>query len=127
MSKQKRKKKKEHKKQQKRLEEFAFWVEHWRDRLSIETFDVYVEEAAAGFDPEGTLADISRDTEGRSALVRLYEHPPQIDVNLRELAKHELLHLLLADISALAHSSSSSSDIAREEEALVVRLCRLIE
>lgn len=113
------------KKQQQRLKKFEKLVEEHRQALGIEDFDIVVEHGELN---DGTLADVTRDVDARSCLIRL--HPPSSHEDLdhlSQLAKHELMHVLLADFSALAHDRESShSDIERAEEALVVRLTRLL-
>ena len=107
----------------KRLKRFEKHVEYWRDRLGIDSFDLYVEQGALD---DGTLADVTRDVDSRSCLIRLHE-PPDGDDHLSALAKHEMIHVLVADLSALAHSREAThAEIERAEESLVVRLCRLL-
>ncbi len=120
-----KRKKKERKQQQKRLDEFTERVHFWQSYLCLDDYDIYVEQGTLA---DGTMADISRDTDARSAVVRLHDAIPGVDVPLDSLAKHELIHLLLSELSALAHTREVTHDqIAREEERAVVKLCRLIE
>ena len=117
------KKKKKRLKRLKRLKEFESRVEHWRDLLGITSFDLSVEQGTLD---DGTLADVTRDVDSRSCAVRLHE-PPEGNDDLDSLARHEMIHVLLADLSALAHSREAThAEIERAEEALVVRLTRLL-
>lgn len=109
------------------LETFRESCEIWRDYLSIEDWDIYVEAGSLG---DGTIADVSRCVDTRSAVVRLHSLPDGEDKDLLidSTARHEMLHVLLGDLSALAHGRESThEDIEREEERLVVRLSRLFE
>ncbi len=54
------------------IEAFRKSVEIWRECLGIEDFDVYVE---AGDLNDGTIADVSRCIDTRSAVVRLHSLP----------------------------------------------------
>ena len=100
--------------------------EIWRDYLSLADWDIYVE---AGDLKDGTIADVSRCIDTRSAVVRLHSLPGEDkDQLIESTARHEMVHVLLADLSALAHGRESKhEDIEREEEKLVVRLSRLLE
>jgi hypothetical protein len=111
------------KKQQQRLVVFKELVEKWRQAFAINSFDIMVEH---GDLTDGTLADVTRDVDARSCLVRL--HPPSShDEDLSALAKHEMIHVLIGDLAALAHSREARhEDIARAEESLVVKLTRLL-
>ena len=109
------------------IEAFRESCEIWRDYLRIDDWDIYVE---AGELTDGTIADVSRCVESRSAVVRLHSLPDGEDRGqvLDSTARHEMLHVLLGDLSALAHDRSATSElIEREEEKLVVRLSRLFE
>ena len=109
------------------IEAFRESCEIWRDYLRIDDWDIYVE---AGELTDGTIADVSRCVESRSAVVRLHSLPDGEDRGqvLDSTARHEMLHVLLGDLSSLAHSRESThDDIEREEERLVVRLSRLFE
>ena len=108
------------------IEAFRKSVEIWRDYLGINDWDVYVE---AGDLNDGTIADVSRCIDTRSAVVRLHSLPGEDkDKVIDDTARHEMIHVLLADLSALAHGRESThEDIEREEEKLVVRLSRLLE
>ena len=119
-----KKKKKKKKQRKKRLKAFAERVEFWQAYLNLDSWDAYVEQGSLR---DGTLADVSRCVDSRCAVVRLHDADPKLKICLDELAKHEILHLLLSDMSALAHSREATHDqISREEETLVVKLCRLI-
>lgn len=109
------------------LESFREAVEVWRDYFGISCFDVYIE---SGELEDGTIADVSRCVDTRSAVIRLHSLPPDEDKGevIDSTARHEMIHVLLADFSAAAHSRESSHEmIEREEERLVVKLCRLFE
>lgn len=109
------------------IEAFRESCEIWRDFFSINDWDIYVE---AGELTDGTIADVSRCSDSRSAVVRLHSLPDGEDRDqvLDATARHETLHVLLGDLSALAHGRESThEDIEREEERLVVRLSRLFE
>ena len=108
------------------IEAFRKSVEIWRDYLGISDFDIYVE---CGHLDDGTIADVSRCVDSRSAVVRLHSLPGEDkDKVIDDTARHEMIHVLLADLSALAHERSVTSElIEREEEKLVVRLSRLLE
>jgi hypothetical protein len=109
------------------LEEFREAIEMWRDYFGISCFDIYVEAGELG---DGTIADVSRCVDTRSAVVRLHSLPPGEDRSeaIDSTARHEMIHVLLADLSALAHDRSATAEmIEREEERLVVKLCRLFE
>lgn len=107
----------------KRLKEFEKHVEHWRERLGVTSFDVYVEPGTLD---DGTLADVARCVDSRSCLIRLHA-PPEGAEDLDSLAKHEMIHVLLGDLSALAHSREAThAEIERAEESLVVTLTRLL-
>lgn len=113
-------------KKRKRLAAFKRHVEYWRDRLGISDFDIYVEQGTLD---DGTLADVTRDVDSRSCVIRLHAPPDGDDDldHLSSLARHEMIHVLLADLSALAHSREAThAEIERAEEALVVRLTRLL-
>ncbi len=96
-------------------------------RLKITDFDYYVEK---GDLLDGTIADVMRDCDARSCVVRYHSAPDELEDRvkfLESVALHEALHILLADFSELAHKRSSTHEaISAAEEALVVKLCRLV-
>lgn len=112
------------KRRQKRLAKFEERVKFWQFYLNLGSWDVYVE---IGTLTDGTMADVSRDSVSRSAVVRLHDEIPGVEVSLDEIAKHEMIHLLLADLATLAHSREATHDqLTIEEEKVVVKLSRLL-
>lgn len=106
-----------------RLKKFEKLVEEHRQAFAINDFDIIVEP---GNLEDGTLADVTRDVDARSCLIRLHP-PPEGDEDLDSVAKHEVIHILISDLAALAHSREARhEDISRAEESLVVRLTRLL-
>jgi hypothetical protein len=97
-------------------------------RLKITDFDFYLEK---GDLMDGTIADVMRDCDARSCVVRWHSAPDKLDNRkkfIESVAKHEALHVLVADFSELAHSRGARPEqISAAEEALVVKLCRLID
>ena len=100
---------------------------YWQKRIGLEHINVYksIEETKDSF------ASIQYNTNG---VATLKINPnfetycvDNIEEKLKETAKHEAMHLLLADFSAHAHCRySTASEIEDAEEILVLRLMNLI-
>lgn len=101
------------------------WVRHWMNRLGLES-SWYIECVQKQLG-EAMSAMVSYNTSNRNATFTLSINVAEgigTDPTIQELALHEVLHVLLADlVNTLVETKSeeSLSAIAREHELL----CRL--
>jgi hypothetical protein len=82
------------------LDDFKEWVEHWLDAFSLARWEVIVR---AGCSSQDNQAECSVDHLSKMAQItvssNLDDTSPQ---NLKEVARHEVLELLLSKLSSYA-------------------------
>jgi hypothetical protein len=84
----------------KHFEAFRAECEYWLNALGLKDYRVYYEFAEV---PNG-LAGCQRDVEGRVCTITLnpfQENCSKAQVDVRRSAKHEVIHLLLAELAHL--------------------------
>ena len=111
-------------------EEFATFQESFeafKAWFGLVDFSTYFEHGTENT----TAAQIAIDIEGRSAggaLCKEYPEIMQAEGNIEDWARHEALHLLLADFGAVLKDPTLPESIKRTtEEALVTRLEHILD
>lgn len=107
------------------FEVFQKEFKYWQEKLGCLDWKVCFEHE----DIKDSLAQICTNNNGRIATVTLDKDTQHIkEHHPAESAKHEALHLLLADIGGVAYNRFTTPEVIdREEEKLVVKLMGLIK
>jgi hypothetical protein len=101
---------------------FAKEVKRWLKVLGVDGWEIYyihIEDMA-----EDSLATVTWDLSSRSATFALAttwrDHPKRDDDEVRDIAKHEAIHLFLARLTTLAESRYvTAADIEEEVHNLI--------
>lgn len=104
----------------KEYEVFKKECRHWIERFGLTDWKVYYtfEEL------DDALAGCSRDYEGRVATLTLnpfQENLKRRDVNVKASAKHEVMHILLAELRWMSHSRVLTDQAWMAAEHAVIR------
>lgn len=98
----------------------------WQARLGLQEWTISFKKA----EMDDAEACIDSNPESRTALVTINSRPFHLkdDSDIEETALHEVLHLLLADLShAAVDRYTDRETLVRVEEALVNRLTKLCQ
>jgi hypothetical protein len=111
----------------KQLEEFKKWVYHYQKEFGLSDWKIYVDK----FKLNNEFAHNHYNNEGRVSNISIAE---ELDdevaqyIDPRGSAKHETIHLILADLYDLAKSRFTTQEqINIVEESIVRRLEKLIK
>lgn len=95
--------------------------------FQLNDYSAFIHRAAL----EDAAAAIQIDANGRSASVAICEEYPdcmQEEGHIEKWARHEAIHLLLADHNAILQDPASSDELkARSEEALVLKIEHILD
>lgn len=112
---------------QKDLHTFRAYCQKWLKKLSIDDWNI--EYSLDTDDDMGYAKVTGRDLEGRVGKMVLcagWKQKPT-SKELDNVAKHEVIHILLSDLSILAGRRCVTEDeLYRAEEALTVKLEKLL-
>ncbi len=102
------------------FELFKDFCRQWQARLGLSDWRIYYSHENF----KNCMAWCSRDYEGKCATIGLcvdLEDQEPTDAALEEWARHEVLHVLLGDISHLVNLRSISDNILSSTEHAVIR------
>jgi len=106
---------------------FQRYFKEYQNRFGLLDYKTYFEYKPM----EGYFSDVKVDHVGMVATVRLNSRLPKSSKeyqNIRQNAKHEAIHLLIADLEYLATERYTSEvEVERMVEKLVYRLEKLID
>lgn len=107
-------------------ERFQHWMLHWRDVLSLGDWRI---ERGSKSATKGAMAEVIFDEEARLVVYRLGDWGGT-EINertLKETALHEMLHVRLHDLVALAQDRSASNEqVGVAEHGVINVLERLL-
>ena len=110
-----------------KLAEFRRHCEYWHRRFGLTDYQLIVEHRERQSD-DTAMARVHISVDSRIATVKWFDHPEPV-LSLRNLAKHEMLHVLLSDFVFTAASlrSNEHDDVIREEHKVIARLMDVIQ
>lgn len=109
---------------------FAEFEKHclsWQTRLGLQDWR-FIMQHEDGEGPDGQFADVSYDRRTRTARFMFYSKTETAQP-IERRARHEVLHVLLADVlgEAAACRSDEHPDVVREEHRLIERLLKVTD
>lgn len=109
------------------VEQFGAFMSQWQDRLNLRDWRV---EPGGKPARRGLMATVTNSVADRLAVWRLgpdFGAVPVTAESLESTAKHECLHILLAELVELARCSTTSDDaLAAAEHRVVITLEKLL-
>ena len=112
----------------KNYEYFVEMCEDYIRKYSLDSWDVYYHFKSL----EDRFAQTSIDCVNRVCTITLSSQwddvgVPDIEAQLNETAKHEVMHILLGKVSGYANARFLTRDeMIEAEESLVIKLCKLL-
>jgi len=110
----------------KQLKAYCERVTEWVERFRLSRWSVVVSRV----DLVETLAECSADTASMTAKITIASYMQDSDATedvMKACAVHEVCHLLLADLMAVAYSRFTTEDeLRREEERVVLAMERCL-
>ena len=114
----------------KQFNDFKQECKYWIDQFGLNGWKVYYEH---GGNNEDTYATLFTDINGRVATVCFAKEwymrgVDDVNIGIKEAAKHEMIHLLLARMSAVGEARyADKNEIVSSEEELVRMLEQIIK
>lgn len=104
--------------------DFQRWVSYYLDRYGLNDWTVYFRHEDIG---DG-VAQCRRGIISRGVTFSLNTKPniDNAELDLKRIARHEVCHLLISEVSDLVGSFCSEDELKRADEALVARLTNLL-
>lgn len=105
--------------------EFCKWVRHYMKEFGLNDWTVYF----AHEEVKGGVASCSARIISRGVTFTLSTEPlvaNKEELNIKETALHEVIHLLIAPVSHLVGSYTSEDEWRQADEALVCRLTSIL-
>ena len=101
--------------------EYKKWVSFYLNKFGLNDWTVYY----AHKELRGSVAEVDIDTVARGATFSLNKNNNSGDI--KGDARHEVCHLLIADLSHLSGSYCTEEQHKQVDEALVCRLTNLLQ
>lgn len=101
--------------------DFERWVRYYLNRYGLNDWTVYFEHKEL----DAAVAQVNISAVSRGATFSLATN--HYDKDTRATARHEVCHLLIADLSHLVGTYCSEEEHRKTDEALVCRLTNLLD
>lgn len=111
----------------KEFEEYKKWINYYVKEFGLIDYVLYFDHADIGNSNARVSIGITQRTATFILNTKIDPRDKEDGKDMRYYARHEVCHLLIADVSNLVGSFASEDEAKRADEALVVKLTNLLK